>query len=177
MAEPEPNWRDRIPREERVKVCQHILGKLQEFYSSTPEESLKEKTRSFESNSYSAATSRTDYLRKIANGIGQIENHTKQTQARQAFAVNLAQGNLANHQTQAALRQQLRHHHPEALLRRSQLMDPRQLQQLQSRQAMLQQQTKQQHHARKSSAAVKRPQPSASDPKVGSLLFLVTFHT
>lgn len=165
MAEQEPNWRGQVPREERVRVLNHILGKIREFSSETPENSLKEKICKLESKSYSSATSHSDYLEKIANAIGHIQKHTKQGQAKQAFA-NFAQGNLTNQQTQAVLRQQLRQRQQEAFLRRTQLMGPRQLQQYQAQQESLQQQHKQQDPNRQSSTPVQRPQGSASDPKV-----------
>lgn len=67
------NWRDAMTREDRIKVCKHILEKLSTYYQLVPEQALREKTSAFESQAYTRAESRSDYLRRIAGGLSNVE--------------------------------------------------------------------------------------------------------
>ena len=73
IASLDTDWRDAMTREDRIKVCQHIMQKLSTFYQMVPEQTLREKTSAFESQAYTHAESRTDYLRRVAGGLSNFE--------------------------------------------------------------------------------------------------------
>lgn len=77
MTEPESNWLDTMPRDDRVKACQQIIDKLSAYYRTVPIASVKERISAFESQVYSRATSRSDYLEKMAEGLSGVEAQTR----------------------------------------------------------------------------------------------------
>lgn len=78
VGAPDSSWRDVMTREDRIKVCQHIMQKLSTYYQMVPEQALREKTSAFESQAYTHAESRTDYLRRIAGGLSNVERQSNQ---------------------------------------------------------------------------------------------------
>lgn len=155
MANPaasDAGWRHSMSREDRIKVCQHIMGKLSctfasstlslllfarrqlrsfvfafesfqfanivfsfrcglrlmqcisvsvyvalhfctllflfrpsaAYYQMVPQQALREKTSAFESQAYQNADSRTDYLKRIAGGLSNVERQVQQTSSENA---------------------------------------------------------------------------------------------
>lgn len=76
MTEPDGNWRDTVPQTDRVRVSEHILSKLSTYYSTLPQASLREQSSEIESLVYSQATSRRDYLEKLAEFLSKAERAT-----------------------------------------------------------------------------------------------------
>lgn len=69
------NWRDHLSRDERVKICRYIMTKLGSLYSNVSEDSLKQRTRSFEAKTFQSSKSREDYLNTIAKCLTKVEEH------------------------------------------------------------------------------------------------------
>ncbi len=133
MANAAPNsesWRQFMSRDDRIKVCIHIFGKLtgkllhlrpvfllhclQAFfltffvsfalsrsrmrvvaYDMVSEQLLREKTSAFEARAFANSESRTDYLKRIAGGLSNVERQKQMDMA--------APGHVAHPQTAAAV--------------------------------------------------------------------------
>ena len=87
VAPGDTDWRDMMTREDRIKVCQHIVTKLQAIDETVDETQLRERASAMESELYSTAESRTDYLRRLAGKISLAE--------REAQAANSVNANAA----------------------------------------------------------------------------------
>lgn len=70
-------WRDHFSRDERVKCCRYIMAKLISYYPNVSEDSLKQRTRSFEAKTWQTSKSRDDYLRTIASSLAKVDVHCK----------------------------------------------------------------------------------------------------
>lgn len=166
-----------------------------DYYRTVPESSLKEKTSAFEAQAYTRATSRRDYLEKIAEGLSKVENQALQSShvgmagAAPIHSQPAAADGAAGIQAQAVLRQQLQQQaeQQKVSLQQRQLMHQQMQQQqfqLQAQQMMLHQRQHaspqqgqpgiaKQEVGRKGSAASKR-QPVVSEGKVSLFITLMT---
>jgi hypothetical protein len=56
------------------QICQHIMNKLMACRADASEELIKSRTGQFEAHMYEMATSRSDYLQRIASGLTKFQN-------------------------------------------------------------------------------------------------------
>lgn len=69
------SWRDRLSRDESVRICRHILTKLEYYYLNVSEESLEDRTSGFEAKEFQFSTSKEQYVNQIGNGLKKLEEH------------------------------------------------------------------------------------------------------
>jgi len=98
---------------DRAKVRQHVMRKLASFYPDTPERMLHEKTIKFEQKVFSASRNKPEYLRKIAEGLTNVERLVSASRGAPSGITQNIGGVNGNHpQAYQFLMQDMSHNYP-----------------------------------------------------------------
>jgi len=68
------SWHSSMSTEDRRRVCQHLLTKMQSMYSTVADAALRQWTVNFEKKAFIRAGSRDDYLEYIAKGLTDVQS-------------------------------------------------------------------------------------------------------